>query len=142
MGYLFLIFLLVGVIGGYVFYEKYGKQILACRDEALELVKDVSEETFRRDETSIIYDAKGKKLREVTGEKEVYYKTYDEIPAYFVEAMVSVEDRRFYEHNGVDYEGNFSLDVRVNPLITLVWIGFGMLLAGTLFALAGRRRTA
>ncbi len=105
LGYLFLIFLLVGVIGGYVFYEKYGKQIIACRDEALELVKDVSEETFRRDETSIIYDAKGKKLREVTGEKEVYYKTYDEIPAYFVEAMVSVEDRRFYEHKGVDYEG-------------------------------------
>lgn len=105
LGYLFLIFLIVVVIGGYVAYEKYGKQFLVYRDEAMELVANSSEETFRQDETSIVYDAKGKKLREVTGEKEVYYKTYEEIPAYFVEAMVSVEDRRFYEHNGVDYEG-------------------------------------
>lgn len=103
--YLLMIFLLVGVIGGYIVYEKYGKDLLAYRDEAIELVANSSESTFRQDETSVVYDANGKKIREVTGEKEVYYKTYDEIPAYFVEAMVSVEDRRFYEHNGVDYEG-------------------------------------
>lgn len=105
LSYLFLIVLLVGVIGGYVVYEKYGKQFLVYRDEAQEIVANSSEDSFRQDETSIVYDAKGKMIREVTGEKEVYYKTYDEIPAYFVEAMVSVEDRRFYEHNGVDYEG-------------------------------------
>lgn len=105
LGYLLLIFLLVGIIGGYIVYEKYGKEILVHRDEAREIVANSDESTFRQDETSIVYNAKGKKMREVTGEKEVYYKTYDEIPAYFVEAMVSVEDRRFYEHNGVDYEG-------------------------------------
>lgn len=105
LSYLFLIVLLIGVIGGYVFYEKLGKQLLVYRQEAKELVANSDESTFRQDESSIVYDAKGKMLREVTGEKEVYYKTYDEIPAYFVEAMVSVEDRRFYEHNGVDYEG-------------------------------------
>lgn len=103
--YLLLIVLLVGVIGGYIAYEKFGKDLLTYRDAAIELVANSSERTFRQDETSVVYDANGKKIREVTGEKEVYYKTYDEIPAYFVEAMVSVEDRRFYEHNGVDYEG-------------------------------------
>lgn len=105
LSYLFIVVVLVGVIGGYIAYEKFGKDILAYRDEAVELVANSSIDTFRKDETSVVYDAKGKKIREVTGEKEVYYKTYDEIPAYFVEAMVSVEDRRFYEHNGVDYEG-------------------------------------
>lgn len=105
LSYLFLIVLLVFVIGGYVVYEKFGKQFLVYRDEAQEMVANSSESTFRQDETSIVYDANGKMIREVTGEKEVYYRTYDEIPAYFVEAMVSVEDRRFYEHNGVDYEG-------------------------------------
>ncbi len=105
LSYLFLIVLLIGVIGGYIFYEKLGKQLLVYRQEAKELVANSDESTFRQDESSIVYDAKGKMIREVTGEKEVYYKTYDEIPAYFVEAMVSVEDRRFYEHNGVDYEG-------------------------------------
>lgn len=105
LSYLLLIFTLVFVIGGYYAYEKYGKTFLAYRDDARKLVAESSPDTFRQDETSIVYDSKGKMLREVTGEKEVYYKTYDEIPAYFVEAMVSVEDRRFYEHNGVDYEG-------------------------------------
>ena len=105
LSYLLLIVVLVGVIGGYIAYEKFGKQILTYREDAKEMVANSSESTFRQDETSIVYDTNGKKMREVTGEKEVYYKTYDEIPAYFVEAMVSVEDRRFYEHNGVDYEG-------------------------------------
>ena len=50
------------------------------------------------------------------------------------------EEDLFVVYRGVDYEGNFSLDVRINPLIMFVWIGFGMLLAGTLFALVGRRR--
>lgn len=105
LGYLFLVLVLFGVIGGYIAYEKFGKQILAYREDAIKMVEESSPETFRQDETSVVYDAKKKKIREVKGEKEVYYKTYDEIPAYFVEAMVSVEDRRFYEHNGVDYEG-------------------------------------
>lgn len=105
IGYLALIFLLVLVIGGYAAYEKFGKDLLAYQESARELVAQSSDETFRQDETSIVYDYRGRKIREVTGEKEVYYKTYDEIPSYFVEAMVSVEDRRFYEHNGVDYEG-------------------------------------
>lgn len=103
--YLLTIFLLVGVIGGYVVYQKIGKNILAYREQAIEMVGNSSIDNFRRDETSTVYDSKGKKIREIKGEKEVYYKTYDEIPAAFVEAMVSVEDRRFYEHNGVDYEG-------------------------------------
>lgn len=105
ISYLLLIFLLVGVIGGYAVYEKFGKYVKQYQQEAAEVVSNSSVDTFRQDETSIVYDTDGKKIREVTGEKEVYYKTYSEIPAYFVEAMVSVEDRRFYEHNGVDYEG-------------------------------------
>ena len=103
LSYLFVMFVLVCVIGGYFVYEKWGKDILSYRKQAKELVANSSESTFRQDETSIVYDANGKKLREVTGEKEVYYKTYDEIPAYFVEAIVSVEYRRFYVHDGVVY---------------------------------------
>ncbi len=105
LSYLLVIFLIVVTIGGYVAYEKYGKQLLQYQKDAQEIVANSDEKTFRQDETSIVYDAKGRVIREVKGEKQVYYKTYEEIPAYFVEAMVSVEDRRFYEHNGVDYEG-------------------------------------
>ena len=49
------------------------------------------------------------------------------------------EEDLFVVYRGVNQNGDFSLDVRVNPFITLVWAGFGMLMLGTLFALVGRR---
>ena len=49
------------------------------------------------------------------------------------------EEDLFVVYRGTNMQGDFSLDVRVNQLILLVWIGFGMLMAGTLFALVGRR---
>ena len=55
IGYLFLIFALVAVIGGYVAYEKFGKNILAYRDAAQEIVANSDENSFRQDETSIVY---------------------------------------------------------------------------------------
>ena len=65
----------VFVVGGYRMWEVWNISLLLYRDEAIETVADSSPENFRQDETSIVYDADGKKLREVTGEKEVYYKT-------------------------------------------------------------------
>jgi len=49
------------------------------------------------------------------------------------------EEDLFVVYRGTNMQGDFSLDVRVNQFIVLVWIGFGMLMAGTLFALVGRR---
>ncbi|MBE6472507.1 MAG: cytochrome C assembly protein [Coriobacteriaceae bacterium] len=50
------------------------------------------------------------------------------------------EEDLFVVYRGVNNEGSFSLDVRVNPFIQLVWIGFGMLMIGTFVALVGPRR--
>ena len=50
------------------------------------------------------------------------------------------EEDLFVVYHGVNQDGDFSLDVRVNQFILLVWVGFGMLLAGTFVALVGRRR--
>ncbi len=49
------------------------------------------------------------------------------------------EEDLFVVYRGVNANGDFSLDVRVNQLILLVWVGFGMLMIGTLIALVGRR---
>ena len=49
------------------------------------------------------------------------------------------EEDLFVVYRGVNASGDFSLDVRVNQFILLVWIGFGMLMLGTLIALVGRR---
>ena len=45
----------------------------------------------------------------------------------------------FVVYRGVNDEDAFSMDVRVNPLISLVWTGFFLLMAGVLVATAGRR---
>lgn len=45
----------------------------------------------------------------------------------------------FVVYRGVNDEGAFSMDVRVNPLITFVWVGFGLLMVGVMIATLGRR---
>ena len=45
----------------------------------------------------------------------------------------------FVVYKGVNTDGDFSMDVRVNPLISQVWIGFFLLMAGVLIATVGRR---
>ena len=49
------------------------------------------------------------------------------------------EEDLFIVYRGVNANNDFSMDVRINPLVNLVWIGFGMLMAGTFAALVGRR---
>ncbi len=47
----------------------------------------------------------------------------------------------FVVYNGVNSEGTaLSMDVRVNPLITFVWVGFGLMMVGTAIAMLGRRK--
>ena len=45
----------------------------------------------------------------------------------------------FVVYNGVNEDGDLSMDVRVNPLIYCVWIGFGMLMFGIALATFGGR---
>lgn len=48
----------------------------------------------------------------------------------------------FVVYRGVNTSGAFSLDARVNRLISFVWVGFVLLIVGTLLALVGKRETA
>ena len=45
----------------------------------------------------------------------------------------------FVVYRGVNTEGDFSMDVRVNPLISFVWAGFFLLMAGIVVSTFGRR---
>ena len=49
------------------------------------------------------------------------------------------EEDLFVVYRGVNNDGDFSMDVRVNPQISLVWVGFFMLMAGGAIAALGRR---
>ena len=59
-------------------------------------------ETFRQNETSIIYDANGNIMSKLKGEKDVYYIKYSDIPQVAVDAITSIEDKNFFKHKGYD----------------------------------------
>ena len=100
-----LMFLVTLLVVGIVFYVKYGRDIFRLQDEAVQLVKDATEETFRDSETTIAYNSKGKQIAVLKGEKDSYYMPIDEIPRYVKDAFIVTEDKKFYEHNGIDAGG-------------------------------------
>lgn len=100
-----LTFLVTILIGGIVLYFKYGDDIFAMQDEARALVQASSSETFRSSETTIAYNSKGKQIAVIKGDKDAYYVSLDNIPDYVKNAMICTEDKKFYEHNGIDFKG-------------------------------------
>lgn len=55
-----------------------------------------------RDQTSIIYDRNGEELAKLFAEQNRTDRPLAEIPETLREAVIATEDRRFYEHQGVD----------------------------------------
>ena len=48
-------------------------------------------------------DEKSIEDRVSTLRNEAFFTEYDELPQYYIDAVISVEDHRFYSHNGIDY---------------------------------------
>lgn len=48
----------------------------------------------------------------------------------------------FVVYRGVSSEGDLSMDVRVNPLVSFTWVGFALLVVGTAIGAFGRRKEA
>lgn len=101
-----LAIVLTTFVGILVFYVKYGKQILEMQRIAKEYVWNSTEDTFRQSQTSLFFDSKGELISSLSGEKELYYVRYEDIPSNVIDAIVTIEDKRFFEHDGVDLIAN------------------------------------
>ena len=53
-------------------------------------------------QTSFIYDRSGNLIMEFKGSENRIYVEIGDIPQQLINAVISVEDARFYEHHGVD----------------------------------------
>lgn len=97
--------LMLLVVGGiaYYYFGGYAATVQQLSDEARELAAASSESTFRSTETGILYDCKGQEIAIMKGEKDVYYLERTEIPENVKAAIISIEDKKFYQHKGVDY---------------------------------------
>lgn len=71
------------------FYEKF----------ALDADKLIN---YKPQTSSVILDRNGQKLAYIFKKEHRLYARYDEIPSRLVEALVAMEDTRFFEHNGVN----------------------------------------
>ena len=98
-----LLLILIAAVA-YYYVGGYASQVSELKSEAIRIVKQSSPDTFRQIETSEVYDVNGETISVLKGEKDVYYITYDEIPGYVTQALISVEDKKFYSHKGVDYK--------------------------------------
>lgn len=100
------ILLLIVVLGGvaYYFFGGYAKEVKEIKSEADMYVRNSTPDTFKTGQTSIIYAADNSVISTLKGEKESYYLEFDQIPKEAVCAIVSIEDKKFYRHDGVDYK--------------------------------------
>lgn len=53
-------------------------------------------------QTSFIYDSKGNLIMEFKGSENRIYVEIEDIPQQLINAVIAIEDARFYEHHGVD----------------------------------------
>ncbi len=102
----FQIVLLLIVVAGVTFYyvSGYASIVSNLKKEAVAVVRHSSPETFRQTETSEVYADNGATISVLKGEKDVYYITFSQIPTYVTQAIISIEDKKFYQHDGVDYK--------------------------------------
>lgn len=99
IGSLLLIFLLTGLMFACVF----AYYVKTCLVPDL----DLSLEDFQLSESStILYQDSAGQWQELTtlaGKYKRIWVDYEDIPEYMSQALVAIEDKRFYEHKGVDW---------------------------------------
>lgn len=92
----------------------YAGGIFSLRSEAIDTVKNSTIEDLQGQRVGTIYDSEGGVIAELKNERNIRYLTGAEIPQTVKDAFISIEDKRFYQHNGVDF---FALTRAVTKLI-------------------------
>ncbi len=78
-------------------------KISKMKSQADAMVAASSDATFKSDKTTLIYDCNGQKIANMLGEKVMYYRDLEDIPKDLQNAFIVMEDKKFYEHRGVDF---------------------------------------
>ena len=81
------LFLLLVIIGIFYFYKTYGKTIIKLQQEAKEIARSSTEETFKSSQTGLVYDINGELISTLKGVKDVYYIEYKDIPITILNAI-------------------------------------------------------
>ena len=95
--------LLILILAGLIFATIFAFYVKTCLTPEL----DVSLNDYRLNQSSTIYyrDAASewRALVTLTGTQNRVWVDYDDIPEYMEQAVVAIEDKRYYDHKGVDW---------------------------------------
>ena len=137
-----LLLVLVGILAvlAVFYFGGYYSRVKAMKDEADTFVSESTKDTFVPTQTGEIYDAEGNLISETHPEKDSNYLTSAQIPDLFRKAMISIEDKNFYKHGGVDYKAivRAAKEFAVNRQITQGGSTITMQLARGIFLNNGR----
>ncbi|HEX2181427.1 MAG TPA: transglycosylase domain-containing protein [Rubrobacteraceae bacterium] len=97
----FLILCAVGILGVVVLFASFGQTYTALAEDMPQLDDYSSTELAQ---TSVVYDANGNVVDELYGVQNRYVVPLDKIDPTLHDAVISIEDHRFYEHRGLDFE--------------------------------------
>ena len=100
--YVFRTAIIVLLVGGFALAGTLVGAYMGILENAPEL-SDIQELSMSF--TTIIRDSNGEEFDRLSGAEDREYATKDMIPKNVKNAFVSIEDERFYNHNGVDYKG-------------------------------------
>lgn len=64
---------------------------------------DISLDDYSLSESSTVYDSAGNVLTTLSGSENRIWVDYEDIPEDLEHALVAIEDKRFYDHKGVDW---------------------------------------
>ena len=84
---------------------RVGVPVISMYRNAVEMVDESDENTFKAEQTSLVYDADGNEIKKLKGEKDVHYLEYEDIPDAAKLALIAIEDKNFTSHRGIDMEG-------------------------------------
>ncbi len=100
-----ILLILIAAALVYMVAGGYASKLIELHSEAVQLVNDSSPSTFMSTNASVVYDSDDDIIAELGGDKDIKYVSSEEIPDMVKQAFVSIEDKRFYTHNGVDIKG-------------------------------------
>lgn len=105
--FIVLLILIIGVFfgGNYYLEKKTGSSLKEFMSNAKEIVDASDKNIFMPNNTSYIYSNDGTELISLNEDVEQSYLSYDEIPENVINAFIAVEDRTFWENNGIDMKG-------------------------------------
>jgi penicillin-binding protein 1A len=97
----FLLLFGAAILGVVVLFASFSQTYAAVAEDMPELDDYSSTELAQ---TSVVYDANGNVVDELYGVQNRYVVPLDDIDLTLREAAIAIEDHRFYEHRGLDFE--------------------------------------